>query len=273
MSSEAKEPQEQDDESAEVDDQGDGRMEARARDPEGVEEKSEVDEETPSDKPVVPAPSESTDGEADENDEAEQPGLAEETSDVEDEGLAEDTSEVEEETLAEDSSEAAGEETSEAESAEPESRFTDLDEQAEEWLADLFARMNFDADAALRWEEDRPHVDISGPDANHLLGRGKLGPKAVEGIETLLQSVFSQDDAASDVYVDVDGKRAARKEMLQEVADSMADKAVDLGEKLTVSGLNSTERRIIHRRLRDYDGVDTESVGDGIFRRLTIEPT
>jgi len=142
-----------------------------------------------------------------------------------------------------------------------------------EWLAGLFERMSLDAEADLRWEEGRPQVDISGPDADHLLGRGKLGPKAIEGIETLLQSVFSRDDAASDIYVDVDGARAARKDMLRDIAVEMADKAVDLGEKWTVSGLNSTERRIIHRKLRDYDGIDTESVGDGIFRRLTIDPT
>jgi predicted RNA-binding protein Jag len=45
-----------------------------------------------------------------------------------------------------------------------------------------------------------------------------------------------------------------------------------LNKVMTISGLNSTERRIIHRQLRDNDEVDTESVGDGIFRRLRIEP-
>lgn len=164
-------------------------------------------------------------------------------------------------------------EEEEPEEEEPEPQYTDLEEQGEGWLAELFERMSFDAEAEYAFLEDRPHFDISGPDADRLLGPGKLGPKAIEGIETLMQSVFSTDDDASKLYLDVSGKRAARKEMLQRVADDMADTAVQLDKKLTISGLNSTERRIIHRQLRDYDGVRTESVGDGIFRRLMIEPT
>ncbi len=151
--------------------------------------------------------------------------------------------------------------------------FTDLSGQGAEWLAGLFERMNFEAEAEVTDEDGDPHVDIRGADAARLLGAGKLGPKAIEGIETLMQSVFSEDDTARDLYVDVDGRRAERKEMLQRVAAEMADRAVELHKTVTVSGLNSTERRIIHRQLRDHDGVDTESVGDGIFRRLRIEPT
>ncbi|MFB6351042.1 MAG: R3H domain-containing nucleic acid-binding protein, partial [Bradymonadaceae bacterium] len=227
------------------------------------------------------------------------PGLAEDTSDP---GLTEESSEVEE-TEADDgeepeeadeereAEEAAGdgEETAEAEEAaadeaeteqeeeeeEPDEsldlpEYIDLHDQGAEWLAGLFERMNFDAEGEIFDEDGEPRVDISGPDADRLLGVGKLGPKAIEGIETLMQSVFSEDDGASDLYVDVGDKRAERKEMLQRVADDLADRAVDLHKSVTVSGLNSTERRIIHRRLRDYDGVDTESVGDGIFRRLRI---
>lgn len=239
----------------------------------------------------VPPPTETSDEEieaeaadTDETDEEDQglgeetsePGLAADTSDV---GLDEESSEVETEDAEEtddqpaDADEAEDDEDEEVDESLDLPEFDNLGEQGAEWLAGLFDRMHFEADGEVFEEEGEPRVDISGPDADRLLGAGKLGPKAIEGIETLMQSVFSEDDTASDLYVDVGNQRAERKEMLQRVAVDLADRSVDLHKSVTVSGLNSTERRIIHRRLRDYDGVDTESVGDGIFRRLKIEPT
>lgn len=194
-----------------------------------------------------------------------------------DASLEEASSDVLEEDSEPESAASLAEETSEPtgphEDALDLPEFDDLEGQATEWLDGLFERMNLDSESEFSRVDGEPRVDIHGPDADRLLGLGKLGPKALEGVETLLHSVFSEDDEASDVYVDVDGKRAERKSMLEDVGVRMADSAVRLGETLTVSGLNSTERRIIHRRLRDHDGVDTESVGDGIFRRLKIDPS
>jgi spoIIIJ-associated protein len=34
----------------------------------------------------------------------------------------------------------------------------------------------------------------------------------------------------------------------------------------------ANERRIIHLELRDYPGVQTESVGEGTLRKVTIIP-
>ncbi|MFB6263852.1 MAG: protein jag [Bradymonadaceae bacterium] len=147
-----------------------------------------------------------------------------------------------------------------------------LADAGREWLVELFDRMNLDVEVEALEEEERVHFDVSGPDAGRLLGAGKLGPKAIEGVETVLQCSFSEHPDERELYVDIGGAREDRKQTLQRVADQMADRALDLGETLTVSGLNSTDRRIIHRQLRDNDAVDTESVGDGIFRRLRILP-
>lgn len=216
---------------------------------------------------------EAADGDTDRADEDE---TDDETETTDDEQEAAEAEAADQEEEADEGNVAAEDEEADEQEHEPKLTvpdFEDISEQGVEWLDGLFERMNLEADAEVTERDGEPRVDITGGDADRLLGLGKLGPKAIEGIETLMQSVFSEDDSARDVYVDVDGKRKNRKEMLQRVAGEMADRAVELHKSVTVSGLNSTERRIIHRRLRDYDGVDTESVGDGIFRRLRIEPT
>jgi spoIIIJ-associated protein len=223
-----------------------------------------------------PTEPETADADADEHDSGEEAAEADES----DEGSEQETAESEETDEAEeDDADAETLDWFEGATAElldaiqEDAEALDIDASGVEWLEGLFERMNLDVDVEADRRGARLHFDLSGPDADRLLGFGKLGPKALEGIETVLTRVFADHPESESIYLDVDGERAARKSMLQGVADDMADKAVELGETLTVSGLNSTERRIIHRQLRDYSGVDTESVGDGIFRRLKIEPT
>jgi spoIIIJ-associated protein len=148
-----------------------------------------------------------------------------------------------------------------------------LPKEGSDWLEGLFERMGLDVDLrGVRDDGDRLYFNLTGPDVERLLGLGKMAPKALEGIETIMGSVFNQHPDSSKIYVDVDGAREARKKQLQRVASDLAERALNLGKHVTVSGLNSTERRIIHRALRDNDKLETESVGDGVFRRLKISP-
>ena len=148
-----------------------------------------------------------------------------------------------------------------------------LPKEGSEWLEGLFDRMGLDVDLrGVRDDGDRLYFNLTGPDVNRLLGLGKMAPKALEGIETIMGSVFNEHPDSSNIYVDVDGAREARKKQLQRVAGDLAERALNLRKHVTVSGFNSTERRIIHRALRDNDKIETESVGDGVFRRLKISP-
>jgi spoIIIJ-associated protein len=149
----------------------------------------------------------------------------------------------------------------------------DLEGDGPTWLEGLFERMELDVEAEFADETDeRVLVNLTGEDADRLLGRGKMGPKALEAVETILSRVFAGHSRSNDIYLDVDGARKARTERLENVAEDLADRAIELSKKVTMSGLNSSERRVIHHRLREDDRVDTESVGEGIFRRLRIEP-
>lgn len=157
--------------------------------------------------------------------------------------------------------------------AEAEGDEVDFEGKGAQWLEGLFERMELDIDAEFVEEtDDRVSVNLDGPDAERLLGRGKTGPKALEAVETIVSRVFAGHPRSNDIYLDVNGAREARTERLEDVADDLADQAVKLTKNVTISGLNSSERRVIHHRLREDDRVETESVGEGIFRRLRIEP-
>ncbi len=141
-----------------------------------------------------------------------------------------------------------------------------------QWLKDVFERMNFDIEVGGEAKDDKLYFDASGPDAEILLGVGTSAPKSIESIQTLLSAALSRVGDKREVYVDVSGFRDQRAERLDSVAEELRDVSTRLGKKVTVAGLNSYERSVVHKALEDDSSVRTESVGKGIFRKLTITP-
>ena len=64
-------------------------------------------------------------------------------------------------------------------------------------------------------------------------------------------------------------KESAR---LQDMADSVAERAVQSGEEQPVYNLTPAQRREIHLKLAERDDVTTESKGEGRERYLVVIP-
>ncbi|MFP4599112.1 MAG: protein jag, partial [Persicimonas sp.] len=143
----------------------------------------------------------------------------------------------------------------------------------EKWLTDVFERMNVDVDVEGSSADDRLTFEASGKDAEALLGRGSSAPKSVEAIQTLLSAALTGQGEDRQVFIDVGGRleeRDERGEHLEQVARDLGRTATKLGRSLTVAGLNSYERAIVHQALEDDAQVSTESEGQGSFRKLKI---
>lgn len=141
--------------------------------------------------------------------------------------------------------------------------------RGEEWLHGLFDRMNLDLEAEGSFQKPNYVFNISGADADDLIGRSRSSPKLMSAMQTLLREHLG-DDIEGDVLVDVGGFKEKRRSQLVGVADQLGETVRRIGRSMTVAGLDKYERRIIHQRLADVDGVDTDSVGDGVFRKLRV---
>ena len=53
-------------------------------------------------------------------------------------------------------------------------------------------------------------------------------------------------------------------------AKSAAQKVLDSGESITLSEMNSYERRLVHQAVKEFDGLKSRSVGDGNVRMVEI---
>lgn len=131
----------------------------------------------------------------------------------------------------------------------------------------------FDVELSLAWREDeRPTlwISISGRDADSLVGPQGRNLRALQYLfRTLL---YRQVDGDYNVVVDADGFYRRRRQSLEALARKKAEQAVASGRRVRLRAMPADERRIIHIALRDDARVETESVGRGRDRAVTIIP-
>jgi spoIIIJ-associated protein len=142
-------------------------------------------------------------------------------------------------------------------------------------LSELLERMDVEAEVeGRRGEPDGDIVpivlDVQGPDLGQLIGRKGETLAALQYITRLI--VSKQVGHSVDLIVDVQGHKKRREEQLRRLARRLADQAVERQRVMTLEPMPANERRIIHLELRDYPGVQTESVGEGTHRKVTIIP-
>lgn len=73
------------------------------------------------------------------------------------------------------------------------------------------------------------------------------------------------------VHVDIGGYRQARMERLEARAVKIAERVIETGSEVVLPPMTAAERRHVHSALSDYEGVETESRGDGNRRRLVVK--
>ncbi|HPV08785.1 MAG TPA: R3H domain-containing nucleic acid-binding protein, partial [Aggregatilineales bacterium] len=112
---------------------------------------------------------------------------------------------------------------------------------------------------------------VRGNDLGILIGRHGDTLNALQYITRLIVSRELQRRA--NIVVDVEGYKARREESLHKLAERMAQKAIQTGRTVTLDPMPPNERRVIHVALRDDARVETESIGTGDNRRVTIIPT
>ncbi len=113
-------------------------------------------------------------------------------------------------------------------------------------------------------------LDITGDDLAVLIGRHG---KTLDAIQFLISSITAHTIGYRfPVVVDVEGYKSRQREKLESLAYSSAKRALSQDRSVKLRPMSPYERRIVHIALRDYDGVTTESEGEGSSRRVVIIP-
>jgi len=81
-----------------------------------------------------------------------------------------------------------------------------------------------------------------------------------------------QSEDAPRIVVDVEGGGDEREQALSRLGARAVKRARDTGRSIALDPMNSKDRRTIHVTIRDEDGVETMSIGEGRYRQVLIVP-
>lgn len=148
---------------------------------------------------------------------------------------------------------------------------------ARDTVIELLQRMNINADVKAAWGQVDPpgkikplHVDIVGKDLSVLIGRRGETLSALQYITRLI--VGKELRRPVSIILDVEGYRQRREQQLRQLARRIAKQAIETQRTVALEPMPANERRIIHMELREDPSVETESIGEGNRRKVTVRP-
>ncbi|MGE5272445.1 MAG: RNA-binding cell elongation regulator Jag/EloR [Verrucomicrobiota bacterium] len=112
---------------------------------------------------------------------------------------------------------------------------------------------------------------LTGSDLGLVIGRHGQTIDAIQHLASAI-SYRTYGDGRKDVVVDAAGYRERRRATLEALALRSAGRARSDGEAIALEPMSSIERRIVHLRLQDEQGVTTRSEGEEPYRYVVVEP-
>ena len=101
---------------------------------------------------------------------------------------------------------------------------------------------------------------------------GKHG-QTIDAVQTLATAILAGESGErKDVVVDAEGYRERRRRTIESLAVRCAEQCVRDGARVELEPMTSAERRLVHERLKEFDGVETASEGDEPYRRVVVAP-
>lgn len=115
-------------------------------------------------------------------------------------------------------------------------------------------------------------VSFEGEELGYMIGnRGRH----LDSLQFILQIILGRklgEDVDFRVFVDVGGYRKEKDEKLEQMALEKADNARILGQAIELPPMKPSDRRIVHLALMKFKDITSESIGEGMDRRIVITP-
>lgn len=140
--------------------------------------------------------------------------------------------------------------------------------QSQEFLNAVFSGAGLELRASAVEAESGCLLNIDGDDASFLLNEGG---ELLEALQHLANQVFGRTLPKGErIVCDVENFRATREAELRAMARHAAGRVRKSGIPFTFGPMIPNERRVIHMALAEEEDLHTESVGEGMARRLKV---
>jgi spoIIIJ-associated protein len=114
-------------------------------------------------------------------------------------------------------------------------------------------------------------ITVSGPDVALLIGRHG---QTIDAVQYLLNAISHRTygDERKEVVVDASGYRERRRITLEALAERTAQNVRATGVRVELEPMTAVERKVVHLRLKELEGVQTSSEGTEPNRYVVVLP-
>jgi len=123
----------------------------------------------------------------------------------------------------------------------------------------------------VREDEAAVTVTCSGADVALLIGRHG---QTIDAVQYLLNAIAhrAHGDERKEVVVDAAGYRERRRSTLESLAVRTAQQVRTSGERAELEPMTAVERKVVHLKLKEFEGVETTSEGTEPNRYVVVLP-
>ncbi len=134
----------------------------------------------------------------------------------------------------------------------------------------LIEKMGYKGKSTINFRrESKVGITIESEDSSILIGRKGKNLDAIQ----LLANVYAGNlDPDLKIVVDSENYRMRHEEQIIRSAYKSAEFVKRTGKSRLLEPMNPFERRLVHTALNDFDGVETKSEGDGLYKQVRIIP-
>ena len=178
--------------------------------------------------------------------------------------FGEDDSDIEEEPEEE---EPEAEEAPENRDPEPQN---DNERKIIEFVDTLIQKMGYKGKTSISFRRDtKIGLSIDSDDSSIIIGRKGKNLDAIQ----LITNVYAGNlDPDIKVVIDSENYRMRHEEQIIRNAYRIAEQVKRSGKSRLLDPMNPFERRLVHTALNDFDGVETKSEGEGLYKQVRIIP-
>ena len=144
----------------------------------------------------------------------------------------------------------------------------DISSTPEAVLHEILSHMGLNAEIESQVINGSVHLTVSSDNPGILIG--KHG-QTLNAVEYLLNCILNRSSLVKKkVFVDAEGYRERREQMLTDLASRAAEKVKQTHQEIVLDPMPPRDRRIIHVTLQSDEHIRTYSRGEGMMRRVAV---
>ena len=144
---------------------------------------------------------------------------------------------------------------------------SELFADVKQFVSNVVDGIGLDLDVTVDEAGDHVLINLSGGDGEPLLRRKGEG---LDALQHVVNTVFRHLADEKRLVVDCHDFRKAKDRELRQMTRFLAEKARTTGVPQEVGPLNSYSRRLVHLEVAELGDVESESIGIGSSKRVTI---